>query len=375
MKSITNCQWDVTVVGAGPAGSVAARQLALAGHRVLLLDKATFPRRKVCGCCLNAAALSTLSDIGLGDLVTKLGAVPLTHARLASAGRSASVPMRGGVALSRDAFDVALIEAATDSGVTFRPHMSIRLEAEHPDAIVLKSPEGIISTRVLVAADGLNGTLKPMQTRATQIAANSRIGAGCVLPASNLDYPAGTIVMAVGKGGYVGMVRLEDGQLDIAAAFDPSFVRDTTSLGHSAVRILQEAGLPRIEGLAQAPWRGTPLLTRRPDTIVGERWLAVGDAAGYVEPFTGEGMAWAILGASAIVKPVQQLLNGQPCDWPERHARILHSRQRLCRTIARLLRSPWLTRWTVRVLNNVPQLSIPIIRRLNRPARFEKVSS
>ncbi len=58
--------WDVIVVGAGLAGSLAARQLALAGARVLLLDRATFPRWKVCGCCFNPHAQSALAAVGFG---------------------------------------------------------------------------------------------------------------------------------------------------------------------------------------------------------------------------------------------------------------------------------------------------------------------
>ena len=56
-----NQTWDVIVVGAGPAGSLTARELARLGRRVLLVDKASFPRPKVCGCCLSGSALAALS--------------------------------------------------------------------------------------------------------------------------------------------------------------------------------------------------------------------------------------------------------------------------------------------------------------------------
>ncbi len=60
--------WDVVVVGAGPAGTMAAREAARLGCSVLLVDKASWPRPKVCGCCLNETALSVLEEVDLTDL-------------------------------------------------------------------------------------------------------------------------------------------------------------------------------------------------------------------------------------------------------------------------------------------------------------------
>src|SRR5262249_20214497 len=68
---------DCAVVGAGPAGSLAARQVAQQGLQVLLIDRAAFPRWKVCGCCLNLAALASLNAVGLQSLVCRHEAVLL----------------------------------------------------------------------------------------------------------------------------------------------------------------------------------------------------------------------------------------------------------------------------------------------------------
>ncbi|MCA1852304.1 MAG: FAD-dependent oxidoreductase, partial [Beggiatoa sp.] len=78
--------WDVIVIGAGPAGSSAARLLARAGRSVLLVDKSSFPRYKVCGSCLNGRVLSALEAVGLGALVEEAGGVVLDGLRLAVAG-------------------------------------------------------------------------------------------------------------------------------------------------------------------------------------------------------------------------------------------------------------------------------------------------
>src|SRR5438094_692900 len=95
--------WDVIAVGAGPAGALAARELARRGAAVLLVDRAAFPRRKVCGGCVNPWALATLAQVGLGGLTADLGAVPLAGMRLVVGGGTAYVPRAGSVALSRQA--------------------------------------------------------------------------------------------------------------------------------------------------------------------------------------------------------------------------------------------------------------------------------
>ena len=104
--------WDVAIIGAGPAGSVAACVLARRGLRTLLIDRAQFPRGKVCGGCLNPNALTAFAVAGLGDVPVRLGAVPLRAVQLASGGRLARIAWPGGVSLSRDALDVELIREA-----------------------------------------------------------------------------------------------------------------------------------------------------------------------------------------------------------------------------------------------------------------------
>src|SRR5262245_47996201 len=84
-------EWDVVVVGASLAGSLAARGLARRGLAVLLVDRAHFPRWKVCGCCLNPFTLGVLTRAGLGDLTERAGARPLATMRLAVRGRQADI--------------------------------------------------------------------------------------------------------------------------------------------------------------------------------------------------------------------------------------------------------------------------------------------
>src|SRR5207253_6673651 len=84
LDEVARRTWPVLVVGAGPAGATAARELARRGVEVLLVDRAMFPRWKVCGCCLNGNALATLERIGLGNLPRQQGATPLIDMHLSA---------------------------------------------------------------------------------------------------------------------------------------------------------------------------------------------------------------------------------------------------------------------------------------------------
>ena len=274
--------WDAVVIGAGPAGSVTARELARRGCRVLMVDKAKFPRAKVCGCCLNGAAIGTLEQLGLAHVLDR--AAPLDRVRRAAGSRVAEVRLSRGVALSRKVLDERLVEEAVRAGVEFRAGV-----------VVNRASDFLSQSRVVIAASGLTGG-------DAQAVTGSRIGAGVVLPADTAPefYGSRTIYMATGRGGYVGLVRVEDNRLDVAAAFDAAFVKSAGGLGVAAKTILREADWPVPLELTGAPWKGTPALTRRPARLAECRVFVVGDAAGYVEPFTGEGMAWAMMSAAAL---------------------------------------------------------------------------
>ena len=97
--------------------------------------------------------------------------------------------------------------------------------------------------------------------------------------------------MAVDRHGYVGLVRIEGGLLNIAAVLAPDFVKRAGGPPQALAAVLAEAGFPAITSLADADWHGTLPLTRRTSSTASRRVLVMGDAAGYVEPFTGEGMA------------------------------------------------------------------------------------
>jgi flavin-dependent dehydrogenase len=369
-------RWDVAVLGAGPAGSLAARQLAVAGAGVLLVDRKAFPRDKVCGACLNGKALAVLDAVGLGGLVDRLGGIDLDAFELRLAGRRQRFALPAGKALGRDRLDAALIEEAIAAGAHFLPETSARIEVgEEETRAVRLTQHGHAATTeaaVVLVASGLAGhCLDDEPGVRTRIAARSRIGAGCTLREFPASYGPGTIHMAVGRHGYVGLVRVADGGLNVAAAFDVGFVREQGSPARAAVAVLDEAGFDPISALDEARWQGTPSLTRRTRPVGGHRLFLLGDAAGYVEPFTGEGMAAAFTSAQAVVplalRGARDWEPGLARAWSRLHHRLIGRRQHICRGLAATARHPWVARGLFAVVSYAPSLSRRMIQRLNAP--------
>ena len=366
--------WDAIVLGAGPAGALAARQLAIGGARVVLVDRKPFPRRKVCGACLNKMALDVLDSMGLGSLPGRLGGIELESLELAVAGRSIRLNLPGGMAISREMLDNALVKAAIAEGVDFVPETQGMVGAAGPDQrevlLVHLNQRLIARARVVLVATGLGeppSTTEPIGR--ARVAPRSRIGAGCTVPADPGSYRRNVIFMAVGQGGYVGLVRVENGSLNVAAAFDRNFVKDCGGPGGAAVRVLSRAGFPGVPELATASWQGTVALTRRTRPVAAERLFLLGDATGYVEPFTGEGLTWALMSSRAVGPIAQRGIAcwspALPREWARMHNRLVARRQYLCRGLASVLRHPRLTQATLSLVSHFPRLGGLMIEHLN----------
>jgi menaquinone-9 beta-reductase len=371
--------WDAIVIGAGPAGSVAARELALAGASVCLLDRAVFPRTKPCGYCLNSTAIRALEHVGLDHVVQVAGGMPLRRLDLAVAGRrpaEASLNLRGGTVVPRDALDSALVREAVKAGAIFCDGASARLgnwRAEGRHVEVMHAGRAyILNARIVLAADGVGGTaLRDEPHLQPTVEAESYIGLAVTLPEPSLraaEIGPGVICMTSGDGGYVGMVRSGTGELHIAAAIDPREVRRAGGPGPAAAQILTRAHRYVPAGILDARWRGTQALSRR-RPVEADGVLVIGDAAGYVEPFTGEGMGWAIMSGIAVAPVALAASRGADTrgHWTSVHASIIGSRQRICRGVSRALRHPELVRSAVRCAAALPALAWPVIRSLERP--------
>ncbi len=377
--SLTKTLWDAIVIGAGPAGATSAFLLAKSGQKVLLIDKKRFPREKVCGCCLSGRAVQTLSDLGLAEVLA--GAVNCESFVLGANQRQLRLKTSNGLTISRSVLDERLAKRAIEAGATFLQEASATI-LEHPGnirevAISQDNQRQTVQGKIVLACGGLGHRILP-DARAEEIAQHNKIGFSTILPSSKL-YESQTIYMATGPAGYVGLVVLEDGRLNLAAALRSDTIRKNKNLAAIISDLIRSAGFPVPGGIDSTEWTGTPLLSRRRSHVARERLFILGDAAGYVEPFTGEGMAWAFSGAQAglpvLLSAIERWDDKLIKQWEQTYRQAVSQRQWSIGFLKRVMRFPKLISTALVVLRFVPFLATPIIKSIHGEPSEKSYSS
>jgi menaquinone-9 beta-reductase len=409
-------RWEVIVIGAGAAGSLLALRLARRGIPVLLVEAKPFPRDKVCGGCLNGRAWQILAEHGLEDAVLRAGAQRLTHFELSCLGRKGRWALPATHAISRGRLDQVLVEAASAAGASFLPATTARVElagepggacstsrasrvsrissttphsADAPHAAGCANAAGTVqvwlqprqaepyavTASVVVAADGLaHSSLARTPLAAMEINPRSKLGLGALLDMTGDAFSAhgsaaGTLRMLVGQGGYVGIAQVEQDRWNIAAAVEPRWLQDSGSPAAAVAAILQANRCVVPDAIWNATWQGTPPLTRRCQRLAAERLFTVGDAAGYVEPFTGEGMSWAMEAAVELSQLVERAVHRWEPQlmpfWETRLAAQVRRQSRSCRALAWCLRRPGLAAALVTAAQWFPATSQAFVRRIS----------
>lgn len=387
-------RWQVAIVGGGPAAAACGIAAAAHGLDVLIIERSRMPRPKLCGCCLSPRAMAELVALGLRQ--DGLGGVPLSRVRLATAGRSTTLPMTGGMTLSRERLDATLLGLAVERGCHLLGETAAQSVTSSVQAARLTCRVGggnatsnafndrlagsasgatvELAADAVVLATGLTESIRIEHTggehagasAGREVATANRIGIGTTLPPEASDLQPGELVMAVGEHGYCGLVRLEDGRLDVAAAVAPEAVAAETPAA-AVQAILTSAGLAELP-LGTAKLRGTPLLTHRHGYAEG-RVFRTGDAAGYVEPFTGEGIGWALTSGRLLGDALAASFTGTQLNqhvaasyYTRSYEAELGRSLRRCRLVSRLVRSPRRVRWLIGAARLAPWAGGPLVR-------------
>src|SRR5829696_4926420 len=309
--------YEAIVVGGGPGGSTVAGLLGEAGHRVLLLDKARFPRHKACSEYVNAGGVAILRQLGVESEVLVVGAhrmeamlvhAPAGHRFLADFARAEAG--RYALGLSRRRLDSILFDRAKAAGVDVMEGAHVRAVVKYGDraAGVEATIAGLretIRAPLVIGADGHNSvvardlglTRSVRWPRKTGLVAHYRGVTGLECWGE----------MHVADGFYAGLAPLEDGLTNVAVvAGDAAIKARGGSVGDFFAEAL--AALPEVAAkLAGAERvgsiRGVGSMACRASRTAGDGCLLVGDAASFLDPFTGEGI-YEALRAAQLAAPV-----------------------------------------------------------------------
>lgn len=290
---MTAGNWDVVVVGAGPAGAAAAiaARRADPAARVLLLDAQDFPRDKVCGDGIAPHALDVLAGLGLDRDALVAGTAPITALRLRSPGNvEANGPMRRhAYVVPREVFDRRLVDAAMDAGAVFR-RQRVRSVRRDPSGVLV---DGRVWARAVVGADGAESAVRRCVGAGSPPAGTVAVAIRGYAPSP--PAAGGEQLLAMAKGhwpAYAWVFPIGDGRANVGYGELLTGPPPTRAQLDARLHELLPAVRPdRVRG------HRLPLSTGRPDVGHG-RVLLAGDAASLINPITGEGIYYAVLSGS-----------------------------------------------------------------------------
>ncbi len=328
-------EFDVIVVGGGPAGSACSTFLSLSGLKVLLIDKAKFPRDKICGDCINPHAWHVFELLGVSDELRHHNLRAITSVRIANmAGKNVSIGISQNsstpyVAVKRKDLDQMLLKNAMRVGVTVVEQGRV-VDIAHLDAWDVSVQQTRIlehfHARYLVGADGRNSFVAgKINARVSNfLPSKMPIRVGVQWHAAFQSKVGSEIQLYKFKSGYCGIVNVDGRTANIAMVTTPElahlalsdfpqFLKQTMLQNPSCARTC--INLNPLDGI-HSTFPITPLARhcRRTDAFL------IGDARRTVEPFTGEGICLAlqdgILTAAHILKLCGK--ESEPLRFPRR---------------------------------------------------------
>ena len=376
---------EVLVIGGGPAGATAAFRLAGTGHDVLLVDRAQFPRDKVCGESLSPGGLRRLDALGLspftpspsGNVTARfpvLGMRIYSPANAGFHGRYRRGTHTGAVARRVD-LDAALLGAAKRAGVRVREGIealgvtgSTSTEGEVRARVVGTSNEFRIAARRVIVADGRRsfiarelGFLEASETQSPRFA----VRAHCAGIEGLEDFAE----MHVGRNGYCGVAPMSTTDANIClVVFGNRIEMAPASMVEGFERMTRAFPLisPRMQSArVTGPVRVVGPLRLRSNRSSAGPFAACGDTTGFLDPFTGEGITHAIASGVACADAVASSISGADGAFRDYERRLIEIRGRkpaAARLLFALITRPALANGTARLLARTPRVADALVQ-------------
>jgi flavin-dependent dehydrogenase len=309
---VNDLPYDVAIAGGGPSGSLLAQLLARSGRRVLLLEASALDKRKICGEYLCPKGVELLREAGLASLL--VGSVVRGMRLFSPKGIAVESRFPGGctgLALRRDRFDPALLLEATKAGAELR--RGNRLEAFHYSGGIweLRAGAETFRSRLLVGADGRHSFVARELGVQEALPKNRRRVALHFFARSERAAPELGEMHILRDGSYAGISPTGPNELNVSLVCDAEKAKPG---GLAAAEALLELS-PYLAGrflplLPQTQVTVAYPVSHQVHSIAGPSWALVGDAAGFLDPLTGEGIFQALKSASLLAARVLEAFDG-----------------------------------------------------------------
>lgn len=384
--------YDVIIAGGGPAGASAAIHLATRGARVLLVEQKKFPRAKLCGEFISPECTPHFERLGVADQMFAAGPASLKQTVFYSRrGQSVSVPSAwfgaGGVALglSRAEMDERLLRRASAAGAVVlenSPVVNLLFDGDQVAGVFLKQAGAEVAYRAPISIDATGRTRvlarcvaksqrQRRSHRAPLVAFKAHLKGARVAP--------GACEIYFYRGGYGGLSSIENGLSNLCFIASARAVRECGADAERVMRTVvcenRRAAYALEAAQASTPWLAVSLegFGRHPVTPASGL-LSIGDAASFIDPFTGSGMLMALESGELAASVISEHLgagrpNAGPIDLEVRYRAAyqarFRSRLRLCSMLRRAAFVPGLAQLAIGAFGRSDRLR----RRVSRATR------
>jgi geranylgeranyl reductase family protein len=357
--------FDVAVVGAGPSGSAMAAALATTGRSVILLDAVRHPRPKACAEYASPRIAEELVRLGVQTADWRPDAHPVAGMRVILGDDAVDVRYadargpRPAWGLDRTRFDAALASFAVTRGVELRERTTFddaRRVADGWD-IAVRSPGGRdqLRARWLIGADGARSRVAHRLGVEQPVRVPRRLGLVAHYEAVPGLEDHGE--MHVGARHYVGLAPLIGGRLNVGMALPLDGAGTAEERFQAAIDALPAVRERLGERHRLTPIRGASPIGHRVARAAGARWMLVGDAAGFVDPFTGEGIYRALRSARAASEALAAGDDGAAARYLASRRQAFAAKDALTWTVQGLLAAKPVMRYALRRLAERPALA------------------
>ncbi len=374
-------RFDVAIVGAGPAGCSSAIFLAHRGYSVALLDKALFPRDKLCGDFLNPANWKIFDRLGIRDALLSLQHEKVESFLISTQSASATVPFPSrngrsffGLGLKRSLFDDLLLRLAERDGVTVRQGCKPSELSRDETGWVLtcgdSSSVNKLHAKLLIGADGRNswvahrlGLTAPDESSGRFVAFQTHL--------RRCRGIKGAVEIHLFPSGYAGLVGLGEGMANLCFTVEKKVVRQSSSVDallrkylFQNVRLKDALETAEMVGEVRSMY---PVYFS-PRRCYGDGFLLVGDAARVTEPVTGEGVYFALKSGELAAAAADLVLKRgvisarQLSSYHLACRRTFARRQRINRLVRAAIHRPYLL---TPLVGLSPKYNFPVVALLN----------